>query len=93
MGIAFQTSLIPYKAGHLVRSKAAGFYWSEATLILLSYRSDNQVEIYFSILQRKALIPNDFNNFKQLEKTILDFQIACEKAAKQFRLKFSRENL
>ena len=53
----------------------------------------NQVEIYFSILQRKALTPNDFDNLEQLEKTILDFQALYEKAAKPFEWKFSREDL
>jgi len=53
----------------------------------------NQVEIYFSILQRKALTPNDFDNLAQLEKTILDFQTVYEKAAKPFEWKFSRQDL
>jgi hypothetical protein len=53
----------------------------------------NQVEIYFSVLQRKALTPNDFDNLEQLEKTILDFQALYEKAAKPFEWKFSREDL
>jgi hypothetical protein len=53
----------------------------------------NQVEIYFSILQRKALTPNDFDDLQQLEKTILDFQYIYEKAAKPFQWKFSREDL
>ena len=53
----------------------------------------NQIEIYFSILQRKALTPNDFDDLQQLEKTILDFQYIYEKAAKPFEWKFSREDL
>jgi len=53
----------------------------------------NQVEIYFSVLQRKALTPNDFDDLGQLEKTILDFQNIYEKAAKPFEWKFSREDL
>jgi hypothetical protein len=53
----------------------------------------NQVEIYFSVLQRKALTPNDFDHLEQLEKTILDFQALYEKAAKPFEWKFSREDL
>ena len=53
----------------------------------------NQVEIYFSILQRKALTPNDFDNLGQLEKTILDFQSIYEKRAKPFEWKFSRKDL
>ena len=53
----------------------------------------NQVEIYFSILQRKVLTPNDFESLVQLEKSILDFQDIYEKAAKPFEWKFSREDL
>lgn len=53
----------------------------------------NQVEIYFSVLQRKVLTPNDFDDLQQLEKSILDFQAIYEKAAKPFEWKFSREDL
>ena len=53
----------------------------------------NQVEIYFSVLQRKVLTPNDFDDLEQLERTILDFQALYEKAAKPFEWKFSREDL
>jgi hypothetical protein len=34
----------------------------------------NQIEIYFSILQRKALTPNDFLSLQALEERILNFQ-------------------
>ena len=53
----------------------------------------NQVEIYFSVLQRKVLKPNDFNCLKQLEETILAFQEHYEKVATPFQWKFSREDL
>jgi len=53
----------------------------------------NQVEIYFSILQRKALTPNDFEDLLQLEQIILDFQETYERAAKPFEWKFSRKDL
>lgn len=53
----------------------------------------NQVEIYFSILQRKVLTPQDFEDLEQLEKRILDFQAIYEKAAKPFEWKFSRQDL
>jgi hypothetical protein len=33
----------------------------------------NQVEIYFSILQRKAISPSDFDDLDDLAKRILDF--------------------
>ena len=53
----------------------------------------NQVEIYFSIVQRKVLTPNDFLSLAQLEAALLDFQHRYEKAAAPFRWTFTRENL
>ena len=34
----------------------------------------NQVEIYFSIVQRKVLTPNDFPDLNSLAERLLDFQ-------------------
>jgi len=34
----------------------------------------NQIEIYFSILQRKALTPNDFPSLLSLEHRLISFQ-------------------
>ena len=34
----------------------------------------NQIEIYFSILQRKALTPNDFGSLDELQERLLRFQ-------------------
>jgi hypothetical protein len=34
----------------------------------------NQVEIYFSVLQRKLLTPNDFHSLNELETRLLQFQ-------------------
>jgi hypothetical protein len=53
----------------------------------------NQVEIYFSVLQRKVLTPNDFENLSDLQKRILDFQALYETMAKPFEWKFTREDL
>jgi len=53
----------------------------------------NQVEIYFSILQRKILTPNDFVNLGELESRILDFPKLYEKTATAFRWKFTRQDL
>src|SRR5207247_4607285 len=53
----------------------------------------NQVEIYFSILQRKVLTPNDFPNLDTLAERLLDFQSYWEAAAKPFEWKFSRQDL
>jgi hypothetical protein len=53
----------------------------------------NQVEIYFSVLQRKVLTPNDFESLEELEDRILGFQSEYEKVAKPFEWKFTREDL
>ena len=53
----------------------------------------NQVEIYFSVLQRKVLTPNYFESLQELENSILNFQEEYEKIAKPFEWKFTREDL
>jgi len=53
----------------------------------------NQVEIYFSIVQRKLLTPNDFPNLDTLAERLLDFQYYWESTAKPFEWKFSRQDL
>jgi hypothetical protein len=44
----------------------------------------NQIEIYFSILQRKALVPNDFKSLETLKERLLGFQLYYEQIAKPF---------
>jgi len=53
----------------------------------------NQIEIYFSILQRKALTPNDFPSLQALEERILNFQKHYEEIADPFEWKFTRKDL
>ena len=53
----------------------------------------NQVEIYFSILQRKILTPNDFKSLTDLERTILAFQERFSNLGQPFKWKFTRDNL
>jgi hypothetical protein len=53
----------------------------------------NQIEIYFSILQRKVLTPNDFKNLNEVEKRILLFQDYYNKTAKPFKWKYTRQEL
>jgi len=53
----------------------------------------NQIEIYFSILQRKALTPNDFPSLAALNERILGFQKYYEEIAKPFEWKFTRKDL
>jgi len=53
----------------------------------------NQVEIYFSVVQRSVLTPNDFQDLHEVENRILSFQTYYEKTAKPFEWKFSRMDL
>lgn len=53
----------------------------------------NQIEIYFSILERKALTPNDFPSLADLQDRILGFQHYYERIAKPFEWKFTRKDL
>jgi len=53
----------------------------------------NQVEIYFSIVQRKVLTPNDFNSLTALEDRLLAFQQHYQAAAKPFQWRFTRRDL
>jgi len=53
----------------------------------------NQIEIYFSILQRKLLTPNDFPSLASLAQTILEFQGRYQRTAKPFEWKFTRDGL
>lgn len=53
----------------------------------------NQIEIFFSILQRKVLTPNDFESLEELESRILCFQAVYEKSAVPFEWRFTREDL
>jgi len=53
----------------------------------------NQVEIYFSILERKALTPNDFRSLAELEDHLLRFQEHYQSCAHPFQWKFTRCDL
>ena len=53
----------------------------------------NQIEIYFSILQRKALVPNAFKSLDHLQERLLGFQQYYERIAKPFEWKFTRNDL
>jgi hypothetical protein len=53
----------------------------------------NQVEIYFSILQRKVLTPNDFPSLDALAERLFDFQYYWESAARPFEWKVTLQEL
>ncbi len=53
----------------------------------------NQIEIYFSIVQRKVLTPNDFADLAAVEARLLAFQARYELLAQPFEWKFTRADL
>jgi hypothetical protein len=69
--------------------------WPNIVLVHLPVHASwlNQIEIYFSILQRKVLTPNSFPSLEALTKTIMNFQERYEEIAKPFQWKFTRTDL
>jgi hypothetical protein len=53
----------------------------------------NQIEIYFSVVQRKVLTPNDIGSLAELEDRLLRFQVRYEEIAEPFQWTFTRKHL
>jgi hypothetical protein len=53
----------------------------------------NQIELYFSIVQRKALRPNDFGSLDELSGRLLSFQAHYAEIARPFEWTFTRADL
>jgi transposase len=53
----------------------------------------NQVEIYFSVLQRKVVSPNDFTDLHEVEQRLTDFEKRYNATAQPFQWKFTRHDL
>lgn len=69
--------------------------WPTATLVHLPIHASwlNQVEIYFSVLQRKAISPVDFADLAALAERILAFQDRYNRAATPFDWTFNHTDL
>jgi hypothetical protein len=69
--------------------------WKNAVLVHTPVHASwlNQIEIYFSILQRKVLTPNDFSSTDALAERLLCFQRHYEQVARPFQWKFTRRDL
>ncbi len=69
--------------------------WPAATLVHLPIHASwlNQVEIYFSVLQRKAISPVDFADLDALAARILAFQARYNLSATPFDWTFTRTDL
>jgi hypothetical protein len=75
---------------HRLQSK-----WPQIVVVHLPVHASwlNQIEIYFSIIQRKLLTPNDFFSLANLTERILSFQDHYERIAEPFEWKFTHKNL
>lgn len=69
--------------------------FSNATAVILPVHASwlNQIEIYFSILQRKALTPNDFTGLKAVAERIREFEKLFMRTAEPFHWNFTRDDL
>lgn len=69
--------------------------WPNLVLVHLPRHASwlNQIEIYFSILARKALTPAHFNDTDELAHRVLGFQHEFAKTAQPFDWTFTRQDL
>jgi transposase len=69
--------------------------WPNAQLIHLPTHASwlDQAEIYFSVVQRKALTPNDFTSLDQIRERLTAFEARYNAIATPFSWKFTRTDL
>jgi hypothetical protein len=53
----------------------------------------NQVEIYFSVVRRKVLTPNDFLSLDEVPQRLAKFERYYEEIARPFQWKFTRQDM
>jgi hypothetical protein len=69
--------------------------WPNVLFVHISLHASwlNQMEIYFSIVQRKVLTPNDCNSLSELEQRLLAFERRYGETASPFQWTFTRKDL
>jgi len=69
--------------------------WPNAHLIHLPAHASwlDQAEIYFSVVQRKALRPNDFTSLDQIRDRLAAFEVRYNAIATPFNWRFTRTDL
>ena len=69
--------------------------WRNLRLVHLPVHASwlNQIEIYFSVVQRKVVTPNDFTDLAEVEARLLAFQRRYEQAAVPFDWRYTRADL
>jgi hypothetical protein len=53
----------------------------------------DQAEIYFSVVQRKVVAPNDFTDLDQIRERLAAFETRYNAVARPFNWKFTRREL
>jgi hypothetical protein len=69
--------------------------WANLRLVHLPIHASwlNQIEIYFSVVQRKVVSPNDYANLAEVKARLLAFQRRYEQTAAPFNWRFTRADL
>jgi hypothetical protein len=69
--------------------------WRNLILVHLPVHASwlNQAEIYHSIIQRKVLAPNDFNDTAEVARTLNAFEHHYNEIAQPFKWSFTRQDL
>jgi hypothetical protein len=69
--------------------------WPNAIMVHLPVHASwlNQIEIYFLVIQRKVLTPNDSKSLADIKDRLLKFQEHYERVATPFEWKFTRKDL
>jgi transposase len=69
--------------------------WPNLTLVHLPVHASwlNQIEIYFSVVQRKVLTPNDFLDLGEVAQRLLGFQRRYQQTAVPFGWRYTRADL
>lgn len=89
--------IVDNASGHRGQRAAARLQtrWPQAVLVHTPIHASwlNQIEIYFSIVQRKVLTPNDFRSLAAGKDRLLRFQARYEATATPFQWTFTRRDL
>jgi transposase len=69
--------------------------WPNLRLVHLPVHASwlNQIEIYFSIVQRKVLTPNDFTDLAEVGRRLLGFQRRYQQTAVPFDWRYTKADL
>ncbi len=69
--------------------------WRNLCLVHLPIHASwlNQIELVFSVIQRKVLTPNDFTDLAEVEARLLAFQRRYQQTADPFDWRFTRADL